>query len=339
VPNLTDPISESAKILYVGDSGEGKTGSKAALVAAGFRLRMIDTDHGFKILRSLLTDDRYPYARVIKKSGLDLSEPGRVSYIPIDVEMEAQSVTKTIRGATTSYKVLGPKNSRAWRDASNLLIEGWTDGTQNFGRVTDWETDTVLDFDTISSLAECAKYWMQDLNNHLGAFEDDHGRDSGGAQELIRRLMTMVTSSAIRCNVIFTTHINWVDVGRGAAQSPSQLIHDQKPILDMRGFPAAIGQALSPQMGKKWNDLFIVRKGQIHSTTVDNVNAKHSAWVEDKYPLSTGLAEIFAALRYNPTLPNGLTIDEFVREIRPTGAAPDKTAAASVAVSPFRSRQ
>lgn len=316
MPDLNSPATDAVKILYIGDSGEGKTGSKAALVAAGFKLRMVDTDHGFRILRSLLTDsDHYPYAKFMQKAKIDPFEPGRISYIPIDVEMDVQSVSVNKRGGNVSYEVIGPKNAKAWRDASNLLIKGWKDGDLDLGHVTTWTNDTVLDFDTASSLAECAKYWMQDMNNHLGAFEDDHGRDSGGAQELIRRLMTSVTSSAFKCNVILTTHVDWVDVGRGAAQSPSQLIHDQKPILDMRGFPAAIGKALSPQMGKKWNDLFIVRRGRIHSTAIDNINAKHSAWVEDSYPLSTGLAQIFAALRYNPVLPCGVHINEFVKEI------------------------
>src|SRR5690242_978569 len=86
MPGLISPQSECAKILYIGDSGHGKTGSKAALVAMGYKVRMVDSDNGAKVLRSLLTDaEHYPYASFMKKKGIDPLEPGRISVIPIDV--------------------------------------------------------------------------------------------------------------------------------------------------------------------------------------------------------------------------------------------------------------
>ena len=37
---------EFVKMLYVGTSGTGKTGSLASLVAAGYKLRVLDLDNG-----------------------------------------------------------------------------------------------------------------------------------------------------------------------------------------------------------------------------------------------------------------------------------------------------
>lgn len=304
MPSLMDSDTESAKIIYLGDSGHGKTGSKAALVAAGYKLRMIDTDRGFKILRSLLTDRRYPYADHMKKAGIDPTEPGRISYIPIDVPIELEDVSVKKQSGTVAYSILAPASSAAWNQVVRLLGE-WKDGEVNLGPITDWENDCVLDLDTVSTLAELAKYWNQDLNGRLGALEDDHGRDTGAAQELIRRLSMKLTSPSVHCNVICTTHITWVDTTRGAPQNPSTLLRDHKSV-DPRGFPSIIGQALSPVFGKRWNDIFIARRTgsgsaverKIYSTPVDNVDAKNSAYVENSYPLSTGLAEIFAALQY-----------------------------------------
>lgn len=338
MPSLLDPISDSAKILYLGDSGHGKTGSKAALLAAGYKLRMIDTDRGFKILRSLLTDSHYPYAAYIKKHGIDLNEPGRISYIPIDLPIDFQNVAIKSQGRTiNTYTVLAPTNARAWSTVISLLKE-WKDGEHNFGAITDWDTDVVLDFDTIATLAELAKYWIQELNNRLGALEDDHGRDIGDAQELISRLMVKLTSPSVRCNVICTTHVKMIDTQRGAALSPAMLLREKKA-TDPRGFPAVIGNALSPFLPKRWNDSFIAQRigegndldYRIYTVPRNNTDAKNSVWLEPSYPISTGLAEIFAALQYK-SLP-----EDFIPSLR----NPPPTAehgSASVARAAYGSR-
>lgn len=308
MPSLLDPMTESAKILYIGDSGHGKTGSKASLVACGYKLRMIDTDNGFKILRSLLTDsEHYPYASYMKKKGIDPAAEGVISYIPIEVPMGMQSRSVKRGAGTINYNVLAPENSSAWNRVVSLLQKGWIDNGKDFGKITDWDPETILDFDTLSTLAELAHYWNQDMNGRLGALEDDHGRDAGAAQELIRRLMLHLTSPSVKCNVMVTTHITWTDTTRGAPQSPETLLRAEKAV-DARGFPSVIGRALGPVLGKRWNDQFVVsRTGngrnaerRIYSVPVNNTDAKHSAYVEESYPLDTGLAEIFAALRYKP---------------------------------------
>ena len=297
--NLLDPVSENGKILLVGESGAGKTGAKAALVAAGYKLRMIDTDKGFKILRSLLTDTRYPYADYMKKHGIDPNK--NVNYIPIDVPMDID--TTNVKGV--SWNIVAPKSSAAWNRVLNLVFREWKDDNQSFGNIMDWDSDVVLDFDTMSTLATISHFFVQDLNGRLGSLVDDHGRDTGGAQELLRRLLMKLSSVNLVCNVIMTTHITRVDTSTGAIQSPEARLREHLPI-DAKGYPAAIGRALSPQIPKFFNDCFIVRaansagsiKREISSIPIDNTSAKNSVYLEDSYPVSTGLAEIFAALRY-----------------------------------------
>ena len=184
-------------------------------------------------------------------------------------------------------------------------MKEWKDGDRNLGAITDWGPDTIFDLDTLSTLAEVAKYRVQDMNGRLGDLEDEYGRDTGGAQEMIQRVMTKLTSSAVRCNVIANTHITWIDQTNRASQSPAQRLREQKPV-DARGFPSVIGRALSPVLGKKWNDQFIVRRTgsgtaverRIYTVPTDNTDAKNSVWLEPSYPISTGLAEIFCALQY-----------------------------------------
>lgn len=164
--NLLDPVSENGKILLVGESGAGKTGAKAALVAAGYKLRMIDTDKGFKILRSLLTDTRYPYADYMKKHGIDPNK--NVNYIPIDVPMDID--TTNVKGV--SWNIVAPKSSAAWNRVLNLVFREWKDDNQSFGNIMDWDSDVVLDFDTMSTLATISHFFVQDLNGRLGSLVD-----------------------------------------------------------------------------------------------------------------------------------------------------------------------
>jgi hypothetical protein len=265
---------------------------------------MIDTDNGFKILRSLLTDPRYPYADHMKKAGIKPEE--NISFMPIEVPIDfnSQKVKDPSTKLDMLWNVLGPTSSAAWNKVVNLLRE-WKDGDKSWGGLYDWDNSVVLDFDTMSTLAELAKYWVQDLNGHLGSLSDEHGRDTGGAQEMIMRLLTKVTSSSVHCNVIVTSHIKQVDMSNDIPQSVSMRLRDKKAI-DPRGFPMVIGQAISPFVGKKFNDVLIARRSggganaerRIFTTPVENTDAKNSVWLEESYPLNSGLAQIFHALRY-----------------------------------------
>jgi hypothetical protein len=297
--SLTDPTFENGKILLIGDQGSGKTGAKAALVALGYKLRMLDTDKGFKLLRALLTDfEHYPYASYMKKHNIVPD----VSCIPIEVPID--ETTTIVKGV--SWETLGPTSSKAWTEVVRYLRE-WKDGKNNYGAITDWDQDTVLDFDTMSTLAEIAKIWAQDLNGHIGSMIDEHGRDTGIAQDKINQLIMKMMNPSVLCNVIFTAHIKRVDMSTDVPQSPEARLRDKKSI-DPQGFPAVIGQATSPFVGKRFNDQFIVKRDgngrnaerRIWTVPTDNTSAKNSVWLEDSYPVETGLASIMEALRYKP---------------------------------------
>ena len=57
MPALSDhQSSQTTKMLFIGDSGSGKTGALASLAAAGYNLRILDVDNGVDILANLLRD-------------------------------------------------------------------------------------------------------------------------------------------------------------------------------------------------------------------------------------------------------------------------------------------
>ncbi len=309
MPNLLDTSDDAAKMMLIGRSGAGKTGAQASLVAAGYKLRIIDTDKGIKSLRSLLTDPRYPYAKIIADKKIDLREA--VSYIPFDIPMSLRTVTRQVGGKSYSETLLAPKDARAWMKVLDQL-NNWRDGEINYGPADSWGNDVVLSLDSFSTLAYHVYYFSQSLNNRLGARDEgrDYQRDVGAAQAQLRRLLEMLSNSSIKCNVIIISHVTWVDESQGVAARPREATADGNAVVFSQpdGYPSAIGRALSPQMGKYFNDVYVMRSSgsganvrrSISTVPFEGVVAKNSVYLKREYDISTGLAEIFAALRGQP---------------------------------------
>lgn len=323
--SILDDIDEVAKILLIGKSGAGKTGSLAALVAEGYNIRMIDTDKGIRLLKALLTDERYPYAKIIRARGIDLNTA--VRYVPIDTAMKLRTITQRVGdNKTTSQTLLAPNDAKAWTTTIDLL-DKWKEGNVDLGSVRTWGPKDVLVLDSFSTLAKCAYYFSQSLNGRLGARDQgfDYQRDVGEAQSQLTRLLELLYDSSINCNVIVISHITWVDESQGVASRPREATKDGAMVLsNPDGYPSAIGRALSPQMGKYFNDCYITRsegsgmsvRRTISTVPQDGVIAKNSVYLDREYPITTGLASIFAALRCQPAP------EELIAAHKPRPAAP-----------------
>lgn len=316
---FSDVDRDPVKALVIGDSGNGKTGALASLILQGYHIRMIDTDKGIKTLRSLLTDSRYPYAKYIKEKSIDLDEA--VKFVTIDTPMKLMNVKKKLPNGNDSVEnILAPTDARAWPKILDTLND-WPDGDKKLGHVSKWTNSEVLVFDTLSTMAMMVYYHAQSLENRLGAAENgyDFQRDVGAAQSQLRRFCEMVTNAAIVCNVLVISHITRVDSAQGFTQSPEQRAR-AGGTPDAKGYPAAIGRALSPIMGKFFNDVYIVTqsgsgssvKRKITTTPTDNINAKNSTYLEREYTVTTGMAEIFAAHYGQPLDPSLVAIKKAI---------------------------
>jgi hypothetical protein len=320
MPSILDATSP-VKSLIIGKSGSGKTGATASLVTAGYNLRILDTDKGVNTLKSLLTDPRYPYAKLIKDRKIDLNKA--VRYVSIDTAMKVRGVTRKLPGEgnrTTTENILAPVDAKAWTKAVELLVH-WKEPDFDLGPVNTWGPNDILVIDSFSTLAKCAYYFNQSLNGRLGARDEgyDYQRDVGGAQTQLTRLLELLYDSSIKCNVLVISHITWVDETKGVAERPRTGSKEdgKSEYLSMPdGYPSAIGRALSPQMGKYFNDTWIVRSSGSGTnvrrtiTTVpnDGVLAKHSVYLERDYDIDWGLAKIFLAIRGSEPFSNVVNI-------------------------------
>lgn len=273
------------KCLLIGHSGSGKTGGLASLPAAGLRLRIVDLDNGLDILRAFLTDPASPYV----KRNPDVAK--NVSYVTLTEPM------RNIGGQ------LVPAKATVWKRMTDLLSH-WRDGDEDLGPVTSWTEQDVLVIDSFSMASSAALNWHLALNGKLGVSrtQNEARRDIGEAQRLLRTLLEMLYDESVRCNVLVTGHITLVTENGMAPQN-------EEATGAVIGFPAAIGRALSPHIPRYFNSVLLAQvqgtgagaRHRIFTRSQGVVNAKTSAplRVAADYPIETGLADYFKAVKEN----------------------------------------
>lgn len=255
--------SEITKVLFLGDSGSGKTGALASLAGAGYNLRILDLDSGLDVLKNILSDPKSQYG----KDALD-----RVDYITITDRMKNQSGR------------LVPKEAKVWTKTMDALTN-WP----GFGPIASWTSQDVLVIDSLTMLSTAALNFTLSLNARLG--QQPHQSDWYGGQQLIESLLQMLYDEGIRCNVIVIAHITFI----GEENGP------------VRGYPNTLGKSLPPKVGRYFNTILMAKssgsgtalKRKIHTNPVGVIELKNTAptRVLPEYPLETGLASYFAAVR------------------------------------------
>lgn len=264
---------EPVKVILCAHSGSGKTGANASLAAMGLRLRYLDLDNGIDVLRNLLRDPASEYVKANPKVGENL-----------------ESVVSLAEKRASAGGKLGITRAEVWTRASAQL-EKWVDPTtgRDFGSITTWTPEHVLCVGSFTRLAESALRFVQSVNGRLNAhpFQSDYG----DAQNLLRAFLEIITSPDVRTNVVLECHIESIDDGSGALQD----------------FPRAVGKALSPIIGSYFNSLLEIKKvgrGEalkrvLKTIPTGTLGVKNTApfRVASEYPLETGLAQYFAAVR------------------------------------------
>lgn len=183
-----------------------------------------------------------------------------------------------------NYHMLGgkpsPKTANSWMKACQYI--------EKIHRTLG--PDDVLVIDSLSMAGKAALRWVLQMNGRLALHPQL--QDWGEAQNLIESLVGMLTDDDLPMNVICTAHIKWLEDNQGAIE---------------RGFPDAPGRALSPVLGRYFNHQLAVStigdgkglKRSIHTSPIKNLELKNAnpAVVKDTYPLASGMAEYFAAIR------------------------------------------
>lgn len=186
MPSLTEHQARKVvKLLLIGDSGTGKTGSLVSLVKAGYKLGIIDFDN---LLRSLVEQ--------IRKQCPD--KMGNVYYKTFADKIVSSMLGPIVEGTPTAFN-----------DAVKMM-GSWDDGESKLGPPGKWGPEWVLVIDTLTRMGECALRW--------GEFMTPKGKESGKAdgrapfftaQGAILDVMNLINAEAFNTNVILMAHATY----------------------------------------------------------------------------------------------------------------------------------
>jgi len=251
-------------LLIEGDSKAGKTGALASLVAAGFKLRVLDFDNGLDVLKQYILRDA----------------PDKLDNVEF----------RTLRDDRKASAMGHVITSKAFPEALKML-DKWKykedDVETDLGDPASWGADCILVIDSLTFLSDAAFDWAESLIPKGAGGTYDKRAVYGNAQGAIENVLALLTDKNFATNVIVISHVKYVD----------------NPDGTKKGYPVSVGAALSPTIPRYFNTVvrFVTNgnKREIETTATamfDLANPKPFAMAK-KYPVETGLAEIFAILR------------------------------------------
>lgn len=247
------------KMLLLSPSGHGKTGALAALVNVGFKLRILDFDNGVGVLRNYITDKSRLRTHVTYKTLRD------------DIAL--------LGGR------MGIKKATAYQEALDCLQKGgeaWGPGSE-VKPLFEMGPDEVVVVDTLSTMGRSSLNMVQAVNG--AGFKHPEIQHYGTAMDNIEKLLDMITSDKVKCNVIVSTHT-------------------YTPEGETRPVPEALGSKLGPKVPKVFDNMFSLTLSQgvrTFKTDKDGLLALKSAVpLKPTYPIETGLADIFQGLTGKP---------------------------------------
>lgn len=283
-------LPPTIKMMYLGHSGAGKTGSLASLAAAGYRVRILDLDNKAHILRDLVTNPKSMYTQY--RPGLWTAEQAakaadNISYVTVTEGFN-------IRGSN-AY----PKGD-SWLRIGQMLND-WKDGDDCPGNLGKWGSDDVLVIDSFSRYCEAAMYYQLSLSGHItqGPQVGNLGtNDYSQAYNLIRNQLQLLKSDEVKCNIILVCHIVFMEPGGPQVNANRQ----------QRGFPQVFGRAnISPQISQYFSHSIRATQTGNHPSIARTILTNNDENVElinpapfsikHEYKLETGLAEYFRDYR------------------------------------------
>jgi hypothetical protein len=265
MPKLSDhPSTELVKLLLLGDSKSGKTGSLVSLVNAGYHLRILDFDNLLDILR-------YKILEIC---------PDKLNTV------EYRTLRDPIKAGNTGARLDG--KPKAWIDAIRML-DNWKYEEMDLGVPALWGPDCILVVDSLSRLCDAA-YDFHETITPVGKGGDYDGRAVyGNAQDDVEKLLGMLTSPTFGTNVIVICHGVYMVQPDGTFIFPQGVGQKLSPKIPQY-FPNYV--RYTNQAGK--------RTIQLESSALIHLANARPNEMPKTLPIETGLADFFAVLRDPP---------------------------------------
>lgn len=265
MPSLANHQSNDfVKLLLTGDSGSGKSGALASLVAAGYHLRILDMDNGLDPLKTF-----------VNRESPDLLN--RVEYI---------TLRDNYKTTNTGVKVDKPKAFVA----AMKMLDAWKyddAGTPvDLGSPASWGPDYILVLDSLSFFSDAAFDWAESMNPTA----KDPRQWFYSAQQAVESALALLTSGSFRTNVIVSAHVRYTTGDDGANKGYPNAIG------------SALGPTI-PRYFNHWaqcSNKAGKRTIQTAATAMFDLKNTKPFEMDKSYDLSDGLAKFFAVLRQPP---------------------------------------
>ena len=259
MPSLADHHSgKFTKLLYLGDSGTGKTGSLVSLMKAGYKLRVVDFDNGLDVLKEFGQKEC----------------PDKLANVDYE----------TVRDP---YKAspIGPVVSGVPRALVNSLklLNKWPDETVP----AEWGPEFILVMDSLTGLGKAAFEWAKGMNP--GA--KDPRQWYHQAQQAVDNVISLLTSEAFHANVIIIAHVQFVEQNDGSVRGYANTIGKALGPMIPTYFNTMV---LAKTQGAGAN---VKRTIATVPTALIDLKNPAPFKVDKELPLETGLATLFEKLR------------------------------------------
>lgn len=264
MPSLANHHSSTfVKLLYLGDAWAGKTTSLWSLVAAGYKLRILDFDNKLDTLAQAVRDR-----------------------CPANVDnVEFYSIRDKLKGGSSGTVIEG--KPQAWKTSISML-NNWKYDDVDHGVPATWGPDYILVIDSLSRWCDAA----YDFHVDFAGAKADGRMIYGNSQDDVERQLANLTSPHFQTNVIMICHGIGQETADGRQKIFPQGIGQKLSPRIPQYFPNYIQIKKNP-MGARVIDI----KG---SATIDLGSTRPDA-MPTELDASDGLAKFFAVLRPPPT--------------------------------------
>lgn len=250
--------SQFTKLIYIGDSGTGKTGSLVSLVQDGYKLRVLDFDNGLDALVAWINKEC----------------PDKIT------QVDFETVRDKYKSGPGGPTVAG--QAKAFVDGLKLM-EKWTDETDP----AEWGEDTIFVLDSLTSFGKAAFEWAKGMNPTA----KDPRQWYFSAQQAVENTIALLTGEPFHSNVIVISHINYRELQDGTTKGYTNAVGSALgPKLAL--YVNTLVLAESSGSGKN-----VHRKIKTVPTTTIDLKTPAPFKIESELDLGTGMSEIFKMLK------------------------------------------
>jgi len=213
-------------------------------------------------------------AQIVKRDSPDKID--RVEFRTLRDRLKSTPVGTVVDGTATAF-VEGLRMLDHWKYESN-----------DCGIPASWGEDVIVVLDSLTFMSDAAFRFREPLTPRSKEGKYDVRAVYKDTQDAIESVLALLTSESFRTNVIVISHVRYVD----------------NPDGTKKGYPTAVGSALSPQIPRYFNSVALAQTGpggkrQIQTTATAMIDLANPASFKmlPTLPIETGLATFFETVR------------------------------------------